>query len=120
MKTLKELCYHIAMNTRIMGEAAARRGGTPHHTTPHHTTQHLLYLSFTCFLFVHMRGVWCVVCVRVRVRVCCGADLATLDLTILFLNTFLRMSINAKDVRTVYNCIYQYRKLAEAIIGVLW
>jgi hypothetical protein len=29
LKWLKELCYHIAMNTRIMGEAAGGRGDLP-------------------------------------------------------------------------------------------
>ena len=29
LKHMKELCYHIAMNTRIMGESAARRGDLP-------------------------------------------------------------------------------------------
>jgi hypothetical protein len=69
LKIMKELAYHIAMNTRIIGEAAANRGDYP-----------------------------------------------TLDLCIKFFNTYLRASININDVRTVYNVLFQYRKLGEFII----
>jgi hypothetical protein len=66
---MKELCYHIAMNTRILGESAANR-----------------------------------------------MDYHTLDLSIKFFNTYLRASINLSDVRTVYNVLFQYRKLAEYVV----
>ena len=69
LKLMKELCYHIAMNTMLIGENAARRG-----------------------------------------------DLPVVDLCIKFFNTYLRGSINSVDVRTVYNVLFQYRKLAEVII----
>lgn len=36
-----------------------------------------------------------------------------LDLTLKFFNTYLRATINAKDVRTAYNVLNQYRRLAE-------
>lgn len=35
------------------------------------------------------------------------------DLTVKFFNTYLRATINAKDVRTAYNVLNQYRLLAE-------
>ncbi len=44
------------------------------------------------------------------------SDLASLDLCIKFFNTYLRSAINTNDVRTVYNVLYQYRKLGESII----
>lgn len=36
-----------------------------------------------------------------------------LDLALKFFNTYLRATINAKDVRTAYNVLNQYRRLAE-------
>jgi hypothetical protein len=39
-----------------------------------------------------------------------------LDLTLKFFNTFLRATINARDVRTAYNVLNQYRLLAEAAL----
>ena len=69
LKILKELSYHIAMNTRIMGEAAARRG-----------------------------------------------DYHALDLCLKFFNTYLRTSINAKEVRVIYNILFQYRMMGEYLV----
>ena len=45
-------------------------------------------------------------------------DLHTLDLSIKFFNTYLRATINAKDIRTAYNILHQYRQLAEDILRV--
>ncbi len=45
-------------------------------------------------------------------------DLYTLDLTIKFFNTYLRAVINASDVRTAYNILHQYRKLAEFTVTI--
>lgn len=39
-------------------------------------------------------------------------------LTIKFFNTYLRATINAKDVRTAYNVLNQYRLLAENVLHV--
>lgn len=39
-------------------------------------------------------------------------------LTIKFFNTYLRATINAKDVRTAYNVLNQYRLLAENVLDV--
>jgi hypothetical protein len=41
------------------------------------------------------------------------ADRAVIDLAVKFLNTFIRATINARDVRTAYNVLNQYRLLAE-------
>ena len=38
------------------------------------------------------------------------------DLLIKYFNTFLRATINAKDVRTAYNVLHQYRLLAEHVL----
>ncbi len=39
-----------------------------------------------------------------------------LDLALKFFNTYLRATINARDVRTAYNVLNQYRRLAEAAL----
>ncbi len=45
-------------------------------------------------------------------------DREVLALTIKFMNTFMRSSLNARDVRTCYNVLHQYRQLAEAMLRV--
>jgi hypothetical protein len=45
-------------------------------------------------------------------------DREVLALTIKFMNTYLRASLNARDVRTSYNVLHQYRQLAEAMMRV--
>ncbi|MCA9670576.1 MAG: DUF2254 domain-containing protein [Myxococcales bacterium] len=49
----------------------------------------------------------------------CG-DHPMLQLAIKFFNTYLRAAINAKDVRTAYNTLHQYRQLAEAVLHAGW
>jgi hypothetical protein len=44
-------------------------------------------------------------------------DLWALDLAIKFFNTYLRATINAKDIRTAYNILHQYRQLAETVLA---
>lgn len=44
-------------------------------------------------------------------------DLALLDLSIKFLNTFLKIALERMDIRLVYNIMFQYRKLGENIIN---
>jgi hypothetical protein len=43
-------------------------------------------------------------------------DREVLALTIKFMNTYLRAALNARDVRTAYNVLHQYRQLAEAML----
>ncbi|MCH9680385.1 MAG: DUF2254 domain-containing protein [Deltaproteobacteria bacterium] len=43
-------------------------------------------------------------------------DVHALDLSIKFFNTYLRATINAKDIRTAYNILHQYRQLAELVL----
>ncbi len=43
-------------------------------------------------------------------------DKRVIDLTIKFFNTYLRATVNARDVRTAYNVLNQYRVLAEAAL----
>jgi hypothetical protein len=45
-------------------------------------------------------------------------DREVLALVVKFMNTFLRSSLNARDVRTCYNVLHQYRQLAEAMLRV--
>jgi hypothetical protein len=40
-----------------------------------------------------------------------------LELLIKFFNTYLRAAINEKDVRTAYSVVYQYRMLAQSLLG---
>ncbi len=40
-------------------------------------------------------------------------DQETLELSIMFFNTYLRATLNRRDVRTAYNVLHQYRLLAE-------
>ena len=44
-------------------------------------------------------------------------DPATLQLALRFFNSYLRASINHRDVRSAYNVLHQYRGLAETLIG---
>jgi hypothetical protein len=43
-------------------------------------------------------------------------DREVLALATKFMNTYLRASLNARDVRTSYNVLHQYRQLAEAML----
>lgn len=44
-------------------------------------------------------------------------DEAALDLAVKFFNTYLRASINKEDKFSTYNVLYQYRQMAEEMIG---
>jgi hypothetical protein len=45
-----------------------------------------------------------------------AGDRAVLSLTVKFMNTYLRAALNARDVRTAYNVLNQYRQLAESML----
>jgi hypothetical protein len=45
-------------------------------------------------------------------------DREVLSLIVKFMNTYLRSSLNARDVRTCYNVLHQYRQLAEAMLRI--
>jgi hypothetical protein len=47
-------------------------------------------------------------------------DRHVLALAIKFFNTYLRATINERDVRTAYNVLHQYRLLAEDILRAKW
>jgi hypothetical protein len=47
-------------------------------------------------------------------------DREALALSVKFFNSYLRATVNAKDVRTAYNILNQYRQLAEAIVRAGW
>ncbi|MCA9694660.1 MAG: DUF2254 domain-containing protein [Myxococcales bacterium] len=66
---IKDVCYLVAIDTRRLGQAAAKRG-----------------------------------------------DLPTIDLAIKFFNTYMRSTINSKDIRTAYNILHQYRQLGEVVL----
>lgn len=69
MTDMPDLCYVIAVNTKKMCIAAARRG-----------------------------------------------DFTALDLFIKFFNTFMRVVLNAKNVRLAFSLLHQYRSLNEALV----
>jgi hypothetical protein len=46
-----------------------------------------------------------------------AADREVLGLTVKFMNTYLRAALNARDVRTAYNVLNQYRQLAESLLA---
>jgi hypothetical protein len=46
-----------------------------------------------------------------------AGDREVLELTIKFMNTYLRAALNARDVRTAYNVLNQYRQLAESLLA---
>ena len=45
-------------------------------------------------------------------------DIALIDLAFRFLNSYLRSTLNAREVRTAYNVLNQYRKLIESLIDI--
>ncbi len=45
------------------------------------------------------------------------SELATLQLSVRFLNTYMRAAVNGRDVRTAYNLLNEYRELAEHAIN---
>ncbi len=47
-------------------------------------------------------------------------DPEVLRLVVKFFNTYMRATLNAKDVRTAYNVLNQYRQLAEAVLRAGW
>ncbi|MCC6747662.1 MAG: DUF2254 domain-containing protein [Deltaproteobacteria bacterium] len=49
-----------------------------------------------------------------------AGDRPVLRLTIKFFNTYLRATINRRDVRTAYNVLHQYRQLAEGLARAGW
>jgi hypothetical protein len=46
-----------------------------------------------------------------------ASDREVLVLTVKFMNTYLRAALNARDVRTAYNVLNQYRQLAESLLA---
>jgi hypothetical protein len=44
-------------------------------------------------------------------------DVELMNLVFRFLNSYLRATLNARDVRTAYNVLNQYRKLGEALLA---
>jgi hypothetical protein len=45
-------------------------------------------------------------------------DAALIDLVYRYFNSYLRATINAKEVRTAYNVLHQYRKLVETMLEI--
>lgn len=69
LNSMRDITYVIAIDTRYIGEAAAR-----------------------------------------------AKDEELIDLTFRFMNSYMRSTLNAHDVRTAYNVLNQYRKLGESML----
>jgi Predicted membrane protein (DUF2254) len=69
LNSMRDINYVIAIDTRYIGEAAARAN-----------------------------------------------DVELMNLVFRFLNSYLRSTLNARDVRTAYNVLNQYRKLVESML----
>jgi hypothetical protein len=69
LASMRDICYLIAIDTRYIGEAAAKAN-----------------------------------------------DAELTELVIRFMNSYLRSTLNARDVRTAYNVLNQYRKFIEALL----
>jgi len=70
LASMRDITYVIAIDTRYIGEAAAKAN-----------------------------------------------DIELIRLVFRFMNSYLRMTLNARDVRTAYNVLNQYRKLGEAMLA---
>mgnify|MGYP001394817629 FL=1 len=46
----------------------------------------------------------------------CAHDSQLVDLVFRFMNSYIRSTLNARDVRTAYNVLNQYRKLVETML----
>jgi hypothetical protein len=67
----------------------------------------------------HMRDINSVIAIDTRYvaeAAIAAGDAEALRLAVKFFNTFLRATINVRDVRTAYNVLHQYRLLAEAVL----
>ena len=70
-----------------------------------------------------MRDIDHLIAIRAREIALRGAELRRahdLHLSVRFLNTFMRAAINARDVRTCYNLLNEYRILAEHMVDTGW
>ncbi len=47
-------------------------------------------------------------------------DQQVVRLTVKFFNTYIRSTINARDVRSAYNVLHQYRQLSEMVLRTGW
>ena len=47
-------------------------------------------------------------------------DAETLAVCVKFFNSFIRAALNARDVRTAYNVLHQYRELTEGMLRAGW
>jgi hypothetical protein len=47
-------------------------------------------------------------------------DRETLAICVKFFNSFIRAALNARDVRTAYNVLHQYRELTERLLRAGW
>jgi len=72
---------------------------------------------------VHMKDVAYVICIDTRYigeKAIAVEDQEALYVCVKFFNSYLRATLNARDVRTAYNLLNQYRALIEALLRAGW
>jgi len=77
------------------------------------------FLSIYNEALISMRDVTCVIAIDTRYigeAAARAKDAELIDLVFRFMNSYLRATLNARDVRTAYNVLNQYRKLAESML----
>jgi hypothetical protein len=70
-----------------------------------------------------MKDVTYVICIDTRYigeAAIAAGDAQALAVCSKFFNTYLRATLNARDIRTAYNLLHQYRALAEAMLRAGW
>ena len=71
----------------------------------------------------HMKDVAYVICIDTRYigeKAIAVEDHEALYVCVKFFNSYLRATLNARDVRTAYNLLNQYRALIEALLRAGW
>ncbi len=81
------------------------------------------YQSIYAEALKDMRDVAYVICIDTRYigeAALAAGDREALAVCLKFFNTYLRAALNARDVRTAYNLLHQYRGLTEGLLQAGW
>jgi hypothetical protein len=81
------------------------------------------YQSIYAEALKEMRDVAYVICIDTRYigeAALAAGDREALAVCLKFFNTYLRAALNARDIRTAYNLLHQYRALSEGLLKAGW
>src|SRR5262249_52292438 len=81
------------------------------------------YQSIYAEALKEMRDVAYVICIDTRYigeAALAAGDKEAVAVCLKFFNTYLRAALNARDVRTAYNLLHQYRGLTEGLLKAGW